>query len=228
MILSVLNSPFVTDLNKFNCVMKREMYFIPIYFILFWYSECLTKETLDGLGEFNIGGQIIQTVKYADDLVLIAKEETVLQSMIDKLIETGRCNGMEMNVEKTKVMRISRQPSPVTIMIGQKQLEDVECFKYLCSVLINDGRCTCEIQSRIAVAEAAFNKKKALFTSKLDLNLKKKVVKCYIWSVAFFVVVKLVRFGQQIRNTWKVLKCGAGEGWRRSVGLSCEKLRSVT
>jgi hypothetical protein len=23
---------------------------------------------------------------------------------------------------------------------------------------------------------------------------------------------------QQIRNTWKVLKCGAGEGWRRSVG----------
>jgi len=25
-------------------------------------------------------------------------------------------------------------------------------------------------------------------------------------------------FGQQIRNTWKVLKCGAGEEWRRSVG----------
>jgi len=23
---------------------------------------------------------------------------------------------------------------------------------------------------------------------------------------------------QQIRNAWKVLKCGAGEGWRRSVG----------
>ena len=33
------------------------------------YSECLTKEVLDGLGDFNIGGQIIQTVKYADDLV---------------------------------------------------------------------------------------------------------------------------------------------------------------
>jgi hypothetical protein len=26
------------------------------------------------------------------------------------------------------------------------------------------------------------------------------------------------RFGQQIRNSWKVLKCGAGEGWGRSVG----------
>jgi hypothetical protein len=39
-------------------------------------------------------------VKYADDLVLLAKEEKVLQDMIDKLIETGRCYGMEMNVEK--------------------------------------------------------------------------------------------------------------------------------
>jgi hypothetical protein len=37
--------------------------------------------------------------------------------------------GMEMNVEKTKVMRISRQPFPVKIMIDQKQLENVESFK---------------------------------------------------------------------------------------------------
>ena len=41
-------------------------------------------------------------MKYADDLVLMAKEETVLQGMIDKLIETGRCYGMEMNVGERK------------------------------------------------------------------------------------------------------------------------------
>ena len=54
------------------------------------YIEYLAKEALDGLGDFNIGGQIIQSVKYADDLVLMAKEETVLQGMIDKLTEIGR------------------------------------------------------------------------------------------------------------------------------------------
>jgi len=43
------------------------------------YSECLTKEALEGFGDFKIGGQIIQTVRYADDLVLLAKEEKVLQ-----------------------------------------------------------------------------------------------------------------------------------------------------
>ena len=72
----------------------------PILFSL--YSECLTKEALDGLGDFNIGGLIIQTVKYADNFVLMAKEETVVKGMIDKLIAIGSFYGMEMNVEKQK------------------------------------------------------------------------------------------------------------------------------
>ena len=36
------------------------------------------------------------------------------------------------------------------------------------------------------MAKAVFNKKKTLLTSKLDLNLRKKLVKCYIWSMAFY------------------------------------------
>jgi hypothetical protein len=81
---------------------------------------------------------------------------------------------MEMNVEKTKVMRISKLPSAVQIMIGQKQRENVKCLEYLGSMIINAARCTCEIKSRIPMAVAAFNKKKKLLTSKLDSNLGKK------------------------------------------------------
>ena len=47
--------------------------------------------------------KICCTVKYADDPVLMAKEETVLQGMIDKVIETGRNYGMEIDVEKNKI-----------------------------------------------------------------------------------------------------------------------------
>jgi len=36
------------------------------------------------------------------------------------------------------------------------------------------------------MAKAAFNKKRALFTSTMDLKLKKKLVKCYIWSIASY------------------------------------------
>jgi hypothetical protein len=46
--------------------------------------------------------------------------------------------------------------------------------------------CTCEIKCRIAMAKAACNKRRALFTSTLDLELRKKLVICYIWSIALY------------------------------------------
>jgi len=36
------------------------------------------------------------------------------------------------------------------------------------------------------MAKAAFNKERALFTSTLDLELRKNLVKCYIWSIALY------------------------------------------
>jgi hypothetical protein len=53
-------------------------------------------------------------------------------------------------------------------MIDQKRLENVEYFNYLGSMITNYTRCAHEIKSRIAMVKAAFNEKKALFTSKLD------------------------------------------------------------
>jgi hypothetical protein len=50
------------------------------------YSEYRTKEALEGFGDFKIGGQVICSVKYADGLVLLAREETVVHKMIDRLI----------------------------------------------------------------------------------------------------------------------------------------------
>jgi hypothetical protein len=52
-------------------------------------------------------------------LVLLAKKETLLQGMTDSQTEIGRCSGMEMNVEKTKVMRISWQLSAIQNMMDQ-------------------------------------------------------------------------------------------------------------
>jgi hypothetical protein len=56
------------------------------------------------------------------------------------------------------------------------------------------------------------------FTSTLDLELRKKLVKCYALSMALYVAETwTLRAVDQ--KLWKVLKCGAGEGWKRSVGL---------
>jgi len=139
-------------------------------------SEYCTKEAIDGFRDFKIGGQVICTVKYADDLVLLAREEMLLQGMFDKLVEIGRCYGMETNVEKSKGMRISRQPSLVQNMTDQKQPENVEYFNYLGSMITNAARCTCEIKSRIAMAKAAFNKKVTLH-QKTELQFKEETSK---------------------------------------------------
>jgi hypothetical protein len=96
-------------------------------------------------------------------------------------------------------------------------LENVECCKYLGSILTNDGRCTCEIKSRIATANAAFNKKKTFFNSKFDLNLRKKLVKCYTFKHGFLLCWNLDASGSRSENLGR-LESDAREGWRRSVG----------
>ena len=57
---------------------------------------------------------------------------------------------------------VDRQFSKLEYFIPVKwiKLENVKCFKHLGSMLTDDGRCTCEIKSRLAMARAAFNKKK--------------------------------------------------------------------
>ena len=84
-------------------------------------------------------------------------------------------------------MRISRQPSAVTIMIDQKHLKNVECFKYFVSMLTNGGRCTGEIKCRIAMAKAAFNKRNTHFQQHIGLKFEEEFSKmlqlehCFVW-----------------------------------------------
>jgi hypothetical protein len=56
------------------------MLFVTTFFN--FYSKYLNKEALEGFGDMKIGGQVIHSMKYADDFVLLSKEETVLQWMI--------------------------------------------------------------------------------------------------------------------------------------------------
>jgi hypothetical protein len=68
-------------------------------------------------------------------------------------------------------------------MTNQKHPENVEYFNYLGSIIINDES---ENESRIDMTKAPFNTRKTLVTNKLDLNLRKKIIKCYIWNVALY------------------------------------------
>jgi len=60
--------------------------------------------------------------------------------------------------------------------------------------------------------------KKTLFTSKLDWNLGKKHVKCYIWSIALGCGADIWTLRKIDQKYLEVLKCSTAEGWTRSLG----------
>jgi len=62
----------------------------------------------------------------------------------------------------------------------------VNHFKHLGSVISDDGYCEKDVRCRIAMAKKAFLEKKKLLTSKLNIDLKKRIVKVTIWSVALY------------------------------------------
>jgi len=67
-------------------------------------------------------------------------------------------------------------------MIGQKHPKNMEYFKCLGS-MTNYAKCRREILYGIVMVTAALNMRKGPVTSKLDVNLREKLVKCYICSI---------------------------------------------
>jgi hypothetical protein len=69
----------------------------------------------------------------------------------------------------------------------------------------------------LTATTAATNVKKNLVTRKLDLNLRKTLLKSDVWSIDFYGAENCT-----LRNVdqkyLESLKCGVGEGRRRSVG----------
>jgi hypothetical protein len=53
--------------------------------------------------------------------------------------------------------------------------------------------------------------------SKSDLNLKEKLMKCYICIINIYGAEASTLFGKTIINTLIVFKCCVGEGWIRSL-----------
>ena len=64
--------------------------------------------------------------------------------------------------------------------------QKVKQSKYLGSVITEDGHCDRDIRSRIAIGKAAFMDRKSLVTSKMDLELRKRIMKSTMRRVALY------------------------------------------
>ena len=105
--------------------------------------------------------KMILEALFADDCALMAHTESALQRIVDKFAEASRLFGLTISLGKTEVLF---QPSPLStgnppsITIEETELKTVDEFKYLGSVISNDGSIDKEINLRICKASQALGR----------------------------------------------------------------------
>jgi hypothetical protein len=90
--------------------------------------------------------------------------------MASRCFDTESKYGMEINMEQSQVMRVSRRNKSLYIKAGNREVKEVDNIKYLESELTSDDYCTREIKTRNAMAKEAFNKTKIPLLNSYERN----------------------------------------------------------
>ena len=92
------------------------------------------KEGIAEVEDFEIGGRVINRVRFADNTVIIAKTQEELQDMAKRLFDTGRKYGMEIDIDKPQVARVSTRNKSLRVKVGLRELKEFDQFKYFGNV----------------------------------------------------------------------------------------------
>ena len=117
------------------------------------YSEQTIRESVDDLSwiGMRIGSRVINNLRYADDIVLIAQSPQALQLLLDKVHSVSKEYGLGISVKKTKVMAVTTQKEHIHITYQGCQLEQVERFKYLGTIFTERADSSKEICTRLGM-----------------------------------------------------------------------------
>jgi len=102
---------------------------------------------------------------FADDLSLLAETRDILQEMTTNLQMEAEKVGVKISAEITKVMQIGggRTPNPITV--GLQNVDDVERFTYIGSVMTEDGGAEADVNCRVGKAASVFQCLRLIWTS---------------------------------------------------------------
>lgn len=146
------------------------------------YSEAIMTEALENLDVgVKMNGRLINNLSYADDTVLVASTQEDLQRLVDRVHECSERAGLSINLSKTKVMVIARDPYlRPRISVAGKVLEQVRHYKYLGAWVNEAWESDQEIKTRIT------KMRKVLCCRKINLRLRTRILHCYIWPVVMY------------------------------------------
>ena len=155
------------------------------------YSEIILRH-LNDCSAISVGGRLINSIRYADDTVLIATSEEDLQKLLDTVIAESESFGLNLNAKKTFCMAISWQEKiPVcNLLINTSLVVQVEKFSCLGDHsywITSNGRSWCDIKSRIANAKQDFIKlDSVLCSNSITIKTRLRILKAHVWSVLLY------------------------------------------
>jgi hypothetical protein len=138
-------------------------------------------------------------LQYADDCALVAHSPESLQRVLNVFSEAYSSVGLRINANKTKILAQPHLPLlelPV-FSVANEEIEVVEEFKYLGSVLTSDCCADRDVQARIHLAAAAFGRFRQRVFENRDLRLTTKI------AVYRAVCVSTLLYGSE---TWTVYR----------------------
>ena len=130
-----------------------------------------------------IAGRNINNLRYADDTTLTAESEEELKSHLMKVKEESEKVGLNLSIQKTKIMA----SGPITSWeIDGETVETVADFIFLGSKITVDGDCSHEIKGRLLLGRKVMTNLDSIFKSR-DITLPTKV--CLVKAMVFPVVM---------------------------------------
>ena len=132
-----------------------------------------------------IAGRNINNFRYADDTTLMAESEGKLKSLLLKVKEESEKVGLNLNIQKIKIMA----SGPITSwQIDGETVETVADFIFLGSKITADGDCSDEINRCLLLGRKAMIKLDSILKSR-DITLPTKVhlVKAMVFPVVIYV-----------------------------------------
>ena len=86
-------------------------------------------------GTVSIAGRTITNLRFADDIDGLAGSELELAQLVERIDQTSKAYGMEINAEKTKLMTNNINGIHKEIKTGDHKLQTVTNFKYMGAII---------------------------------------------------------------------------------------------
>ena len=128
-----------------------------------------------------IAGRNINSLRYADDTILIAETKEELKSLLMKVKEESEKVGLKLNIQKTRIMASS---SITSWQIVGETVETVTDFIVLGSKITAVGNCSHEIKRHLLLGrKAMINLDSILKSRDITLLTNMRLVKAMVFPV---------------------------------------------